>query len=69
MTEEKGLFRSPQGDVSSKRVVGFALIVVGVVAGFVGAGISNVLLVDYAKWIVGFGSGLVGVGVLEHLRN
>jgi hypothetical protein len=68
MTEDKGLLRSPQGDVSSKRVAGLVLIVIGVTAGFVGAGIGNALLVDYAKWIVGFGSGLLGLGMFEHLR-
>lgn len=67
--EKLGVFDSPQGDTSSKRIAGIALVVLGIVAGIVGAWVGNALMVDYSKYVVGLGAGLLSVGVLEHLKK
>lgn len=63
-----GLIQDSNGNVSSKRVLGSAVILTGIIFGFWGGFASNPELIDYSKWIIGFGSGLLGFGVFEKLR-
>ena len=60
-----GLLKDVNGSLSSKRVAGYVLMSIAVVAGFVGAIIGNAMLVDYAKWLVVTGAGSVIAGVAE----
>jgi len=59
------LFKDVNGNLSSKRVAGYALMGIAVVAGFVGAFLGNALLVDYSKWILTTGAAAVIAGVAE----
>jgi hypothetical protein len=61
-------FHDSNGDVSSKRIFGSAVILSGLVFGFWGGATGRTELVDYSKWIIGFGSGLLGFGVFEKMK-
>lgn len=62
------LLRDAKGDMSSKRVFGGAVIIMGIIMGFWGAIAGNAILVDYSKWLIGFGTGVLGLGVFEKMR-
>jgi hypothetical protein len=61
----KELFRDKNGKLSSKRVIGFALTMVALGAGFAGAFVQNAMLVDFAKWIIAAGGLEIIAGVAE----
>ena len=60
------LLKSPQGDTSSKRVAGIALVAVGLGWGLWGSIRGTPLMVEYARWVVVSGAALLGIGVFEH---
>ena len=62
------LLRSPQGDLSSKRVAGYFLGVWGVVCMTWGALAHNADLMSAGRTFLITGAGLLGVGVVEHMR-
>lgn len=65
--ENKGVFNSPQGDVSSKRVAGFVFGGLGIVSMLYGGFAGNALMVDVGTTFLIAAGGLLGVGVLEHI--
>ena len=51
----KSLMKDVNGNDSSKRYAGYAVLAVAVVGGFVGAIMKNAMLVDFCKWLGGGG--------------
>ena len=72
--KENTLFKDRDGNTSSKRVAGFALVVLGVVF-LLFIGITSIFktiadprtALAVGTTIISVGGGLLGVGVLEHL--
>ena len=69
MDESKGLFRSVDGDVSSKRVAGFALVALGVGTMLAGGITQNAVLVGVGQSYLITGGGLLGVTAFEHIGS
>lgn len=63
-----GLLQDSNGNISSKRVFGGLVVLVGVIMGFWGGFLQNSELIEYSKWAIGFGSGLLSVGVFEKMK-
>lgn len=63
-----GLLQDSNGNVSSKRVFGGVVILMGIIMGFWGAIAGNTVLVEYSKWLIGLGSGVLSFGVFEKMR-
>lgn len=66
--EGKGVFDSPQGDVSSRRIAGYVLAPLGVVAMVYGGVTGNELLVRVGQSFLYTGGILLGLGTLDHLK-
>lgn len=58
-------YQDVHGDVSSKRIFGAAIVLVGLALAVTGTVMRMESALDYSKWALGFGAGLLGVGVLE----
>ena len=59
------LLKDVNGNASSKRVAGYALMALAVVGGVVGSIMKNAMLVDFCKWVIITGAGAVIAGVAE----
>ena len=63
-----GVFQDNNGNISSKRLFGALLIIVGLAAGYIGAFREVNIVVEYSRWVVGFGAATLGLGVFEKLK-
>lgn len=60
-----GIFQDKNGNLSSKRIFGFCLLVLGLIWGFTGSLAGNGMMVDFAKWVLGSGTLPIIAGVAE----